>query len=242
MADKRKLQGDIERNLKRVQEGRLAFQEILEKFEASTNQTQKEKFEGDLKKEIKKLQRLRDQIKTWLTSNEVKDKRPLLEARKEIEQDMERFKVIEKETKTKAYSKEGLLSTDSKKDPLQKEKEELEEWLKQSISLLQTQSEKYEFEIESLSTSNKKKRVDKDKAATIEDKRQRLDTCTFHTEKLETIMRHLDNERLDCGKVRSIKDPVEYVVESVDDQSNQALSDYRSLYDDLHLDELGDTT
>ena len=32
----------------------------------------------------------------------------LLEARKQIEREMERFKVCEKETKTKAFSKEGL--------------------------------------------------------------------------------------------------------------------------------------
>lgn len=32
----------------------------------------------------------------------------LLEARKLIEREMERFKVCEKETKTKAFSKEGL--------------------------------------------------------------------------------------------------------------------------------------
>lgn len=53
----------------------------------------KEKYEGDLKKEIKKLQRLRDQIKSWAASNEIKNKKPLLEARKAIETEMERFKV-----------------------------------------------------------------------------------------------------------------------------------------------------
>ncbi|VDK32561.1 unnamed protein product [Taenia asiatica] len=237
MADKRKLQCDIDRTLKRVQEGRAAFQEILDKFESSNNQTQKEKFEADLKKEIKRLQRFRDQIKTWHTCNDIKDKRPLLEARKLIEQDMERFKVIEKETKTKAYSKEGLLSADAKKDPLQKEKEELDEWLKQSISALQNKSERYEYDLETLSTTGKKKRVDKEKAALLEEKKQKLEFCAYHIEKLETVMRHLDNERLDCSKVRSLKDPIEYVIESIDDAS---MEDYRSLYEDMHLEDIGD--
>jgi len=49
---------------------------------AATQQNQKEKYEMDLKKEIKKLQRLRDQIKTWISSSEVKDKSGLAEARK----------------------------------------------------------------------------------------------------------------------------------------------------------------
>ena len=44
-----------------------------------------EKYEEDLKKEIKKLQRLRDQIKTWLASGEIKDKSTLMENRKLIE-------------------------------------------------------------------------------------------------------------------------------------------------------------
>ena len=37
---------------------------------------------------------------------------------------MERFKIVERETKTKAYSKEGLGAAENK-DPAQKEKEEL---------------------------------------------------------------------------------------------------------------------
>lgn len=39
------------------------------------NANQKEKFEADLKKEIKKLQRYRDQIKSWIQSSEIKDKK-----------------------------------------------------------------------------------------------------------------------------------------------------------------------
>ena len=39
----------------------------------------------DLKSQIKKLQRLRDQIKTWMQSNDIKDKQPLLDNRKLIE-------------------------------------------------------------------------------------------------------------------------------------------------------------
>ena len=39
----------------------------------------------DLKKEIKKLQRLRDQIKTWIASGAINDKTVLTEKRKYIE-------------------------------------------------------------------------------------------------------------------------------------------------------------
>lgn len=61
------------------------FDAIYEKIEQSTNPAQKEKLEDQLKREIKKLQRLRDQIKTWATGNDIKDKAPLLEQRKLIE-------------------------------------------------------------------------------------------------------------------------------------------------------------
>jgi CCR4-NOT transcription complex subunit 3 len=82
----RKLQGEIDRVLKRVAEGVDTFETIFEKIQSSSNVAQKEKYELELKKEIKKLQRYRDQIKSWLSLNEIKDKRALTENRKLIEQ------------------------------------------------------------------------------------------------------------------------------------------------------------
>ena len=81
----RKLQQDIDKTFKKVAEGITAFDAIYEKIQQSTNASQKEKLEDNLKREIKKLQRLRDQIKTWAAGNEIKDKKPLLEQRKLIE-------------------------------------------------------------------------------------------------------------------------------------------------------------
>lgn len=100
MGASRKLQGEIDRVLKKVQEGIEVFDSIWNKvlllfiffnFEFilfpndtwrlvsqvydTENANQKEKFEADLKKEIKKLQRYRDQIKTWIQSSEIKDKK-----------------------------------------------------------------------------------------------------------------------------------------------------------------------
>lgn len=76
---------EIDRTLKKVQEGVEQFESIFDKMNASTNSTQKDKCETDLKTQIKKLQRLRDQIKTWISSSEIKDKNQLLETRKLIE-------------------------------------------------------------------------------------------------------------------------------------------------------------
>lgn len=79
------LAAEIDRTLKKVAEGVELFESIYDKMQASTNQTQKEKLETDLKTQIKKLQRLRDQIKTWVASNDIKDKSVLLENRRLIE-------------------------------------------------------------------------------------------------------------------------------------------------------------
>jgi hypothetical protein len=81
----RKLQQEVDKCFKKVSEGVAEFESIYEKIEQSTNAAQKEKLEDNLKREIKKLQRLRDQIKTWAASNDIKDKGPLLENRKLIE-------------------------------------------------------------------------------------------------------------------------------------------------------------
>lgn len=84
-AENAHLAAEIDRTLKKVTEGVELFESIYEKMQASTNQTQKEKLETDLKTQIKKLQRLRDQIKTWVASNDIKDKTALLDNRRLIE-------------------------------------------------------------------------------------------------------------------------------------------------------------
>lgn len=81
----RKLQQEIDKTFKKVSEGIQAFEGIFDKINQTTNASQKEKLEDALKREIKKLQRHRDQIKTWAAGNEIKDKKPLMEQRKAIE-------------------------------------------------------------------------------------------------------------------------------------------------------------
>lgn len=76
---------EIDRTLKKVGEGVEYFENVYDKMQVSTNQTQKEKLELDLKTQIKKLQRMRDQIKTWVASNDIKDKSALVDNRKLIE-------------------------------------------------------------------------------------------------------------------------------------------------------------
>ena len=81
----RKMQQEMDKTFKKVAEGIVIFEGILEKIEQATNASQKDKLEDALKREIKKLQRQRDTIKTWAAGNEIKDKKPLIEQRKNIE-------------------------------------------------------------------------------------------------------------------------------------------------------------
>ena len=81
----RKLQQEIDKTIKKIQEGITTFQGTYDKLHQTTNQAQKEKLEDNLKTQIKKLQRHRDQLKTWAAGNDVKDKKPLLDNRKAIE-------------------------------------------------------------------------------------------------------------------------------------------------------------
>ncbi|CAG5127807.1 unnamed protein product [Candidula unifasciata] len=230
MADRRKLQGEIDRCLKKVDEGVETFEDIWKKVQSATNSNQKEKFETDLKKEIKKLQRLRDQIKSWITNSDIKDKSSLLDHRKLIETQMERFKVVERETKTKAYSKDGLGAA-AKLDPQTKEKADTTQWLSNVIDSLQLQLDQFESELESRAGTNKKKGKD----PKCEELKTQQERHKFHIETLEKIMRQVDNDKLSVDKIRELRDDIEYYVESNQDPNFQ---ENAYLYDDLDLEEI----
>uniref|UniRef100_A0A3Q3MVT9 CCR4-NOT transcription complex, subunit 3a n=1 Tax=Mastacembelus armatus TaxID=205130 RepID=A0A3Q3MVT9_9TELE len=234
MADKRKLQGEIDRCLKKVAEGVEQFEDIWQKLHNAANANQKEKYEADLKKEIKKLQRLRDQIKTWVASNEIKDKRQLVENRKLIETQMERFKVVERETKTKAYSKEGL-GLAQKVDPAQREKEETGQWLTNTIDTLNMQVDQFESEVENLSVQTRKKKGDKEKQDRIEELKRLIERHRYHIRMLETILRMLDNDSVPVDAIQKIKDDVEYYIDSSQDPD---FEENEFLYDDLDLEDI----
>lgn len=67
-----------------------------------------------MKKEIKKLQRVRDFCKQTIKENEIKDLSQLQEARLRIEEQMESFRVLEKELKQNKLNKEHFLNRKEK--------------------------------------------------------------------------------------------------------------------------------
>ena len=230
----RKLQGEIDRTLKKVQEGVEQFDEIWEKVYSAQNQNQKEKFESELKAQIKKLQRYRDDIKTWIANSDIKDKRPLMDARKLIETEMERFKVCEKEFKTKAFSKEGLASA-PKEDPKEKEKNKTRKWVGNALDTLQESKDKFEAELETINSGKVKKKKDSG-AQKWEDL---IERCKYHEERLELILRLIDNEGLSPEQVDACKDQLEFLFEKMTEGDYEEVDgiDDDGIYEELGLDD-----
>ncbi|RLN95629.1 hypothetical protein BBJ28_00020450 [Nothophytophthora sp. Chile5] len=234
MAGQRKLLSEIDRTLKKVSEGVDVFNEIWDKVYAASAQNQKEKHEADLKKEIKKLQRFRDQIKNWIGNSDVKDKRPLVDARKLIEQKMEEFKVCEKETKTKAYSKEGLAQIE-RLDPEQQARQESHAWIQDCLNQFNVQIEALESDVERLHSA---KGRSKNKAE-INEKEQLLSRHKWHILKLEQINRLLDNDALESAQVDELKEDVDYYLEANQEPDFMETYGDDDIYEMLDLDSLG---
>ncbi|KAJ1967067.1 general negative regulator of transcription subunit 5 [Dimargaris xerosporica] len=229
----RKLQVEIDKVLKKVAEGIESFDDIYDKLHDAPNANHKEKYEQDLKKEIKKLQRHRDQIKTWIASSDIKDKRELLENRRNIEKKMEAFKACEKEMKTKAYSKEGL-SQVTKIDPKQKLKMEKRSWITGMVDQLNTQIDMLEAEAEGIASGPKKNKKDSAKVARLKELDHHVERHKWHVQRLELILRAMENGNISPEQVSDIQDDVQFYVES--NQEDDFVED-EGVYDELGLDD-----
>lgn len=200
---------EIDRTLKSVATGVEVFEATFDKLNYATNTTQKDKLENDLKTQIKKLQRMRDQIKAWLGNGDIKDKTALLENRRLIETQMERFKALEKETKMKAFSKEGLIAQ-SKLDPAEKAKRDMIDWIGSTTDELSRQIEQTEAEVESLQVGKKKKQAG-ERLDELEELNERRE---WHIGRLEVVQRMLENGQLTVGDVEDIQEDVKYFLEA----------------------------
>ena len=127
---------------------------------------------------------------------------------------MEKFKACEKEMKTKAFSKEGLTAA-TKLDPKAQEKIEVTAWIQSQVEELQIQIEQSEAEIETLQGGGKKKGKSGGAAAERLEQLEHLnERRKWHVNRLELIMRLLDNGSLAVDKVRDLQEDVTYFVES----------------------------
>ncbi|KAM3161932.1 general negative regulator of transcription subunit 5 [Lachancea thermotolerans] len=207
----RKLQQDIEKLLKKVKEGLQDFEDVYDKFQSTdaSNTSYREKLESDLKREIKKLQKHRDQIKTWLSKEDVKDKQQvLMENRRLIESGMERFKSVEKMMKTKQFSTEALTNPDIIKDPRELKKRDQFLFVQDCLEELQKQLESYE----------------------AQDNEEQCERHAFHIANLENILKQLQNNELEPDTVEEYQEDIQYYVENNDDPD---FIEYDTIYEDM---------
>lgn len=227
MSGQRKLQQEMDKVFKKILEGLEIFDTLYERHQNASNSSQKDKLENDLKKEIKKLQRFREQVKNWQAANEIKDKNQLLEHRRLVEVAMEKYKVVEKGSKTKAYSDQSLAAVEKPQI-----ENEAVEFVRQALDSLQQQTEALESEIEKLQPTKKGK-----KNFHNEELKKELDELLashqWHTEKLEIILRLLQNEVLKVDDVMDISDDITYYLD--ENRSPDFMFD-DSIYDELDLE------
>lgn len=125
---------------------------------------------------------------------------------------MERFKVIEKEMKTKAYSKEGL-GTAVRIDAKEQQRIDLTQWIADKVEELQRQVEGAEAEAESLQAGAKKKgKAGEAGQARIELLELQNERRQWHISQLEIIMRLLENSSLKVEDVENVKEDVDFFV------------------------------
>ena len=147
---------------------------------------------------------------------------------------MEKFKAVEKEMKTKAYSKEGL-SLASKIDPKDRERMEMVEFLQHMNEELEQQVEKIEADVEIMHASNKKsKKSDNSKAERIAELEEAAERHKWHQGKLDLLQRALENSNVDTEQVKEIEDSIKYYVE---ENQNPDFMEDDTIYDEFNLDE-----
>jgi len=240
MADKRKLAIEMEKCFKKIDEGVEIFEDKMSKLDEVTNENQREKIQNELKKEIKKLQRLREQVKNWQGSSDIKEKEKLNQYRRLIEQRMETFKGIEREFKTKPHSNQGL-STEEKIDPKEKEKADTLEWLKNQIRAIEDDIDRTESKIELFSTTDTGKKRGKAKTGSNSEKDQwdkHLERIKFHLENLEVCMRMVMNDKLSTAAVNSkLKEPLDMYIDALESECYDELENLEpdDVYEELGL-------
>ncbi|XBW36545.1 hypothetical protein QEN19_002121 [Hanseniaspora menglaensis] len=219
-SSQRKLYQEIDKSLKKVREGIQDFDQIYTVFEQTdpSNQTYREKLEVDINKQIKKLQKQREQIKTWLAKEDVKDKEIMLfDARKNIEQRMETAKVVEKMVKLKKFSTQALANPDMAIHPKDLKKYKLIEFLQECIDELSKQREMLEGEIEQGNDDMHTEHL--------------LDRHIFNVVNLENILKLVNTDGLDVETVEEFKDDIQYYVDNNMDDPD--FIEYDTIYEDL---------
>lgn len=225
----------METIFKKIHEGLDLFNYYFSRHEASNNDSQREKLESDLKKEIKKLQKFRDQIKNWQGNDALEATiapQKLQEHRRLVEEAMECYKEVEKNSKMKSFSNQSIMLASLEQGGRELSQDALEayEFLAGVVDDLNEQNEGLDEEYEKLSQKKSRKNT----LSAVEERKQEIDTFRLrnelHIEDLETIMSYLKSRKVSVDLVLAIQEDLKFYVES--NQEPDFIDD-DTLYDDL---------
>jgi CCR4-NOT transcription complex subunit 3 len=146
---------------------------------------------------------------------------------------MEKFKIVEKAMKTKAFSKEGL-SAATKLDPKERAKLEACNFLGDMVDELGLQIETLEAEAEGIQATMKKGKMQSSKADRMAKIEHITERHKWHQGKLELIKRSLENGGVETDQVTGLEDDIRYYVS--DGMTDDFMED-EQMYDDLNLEE-----
>ena len=258
MSTTRKLQLEIDKTLRKLQDGLREFQVLWDKLEAvKSDAHMRDRAEETLKKELKKLQRVREQVRGWIANPDVKERQDDLQrARRQIEEEMERFRAFERESKTKAFSKEGLKKK-TEVDPEEEKRNDATASLNAIIERLREKIDEYEANAERSQPERKhskgKKKHSKAEettsgelmahvghgagyAALSEADKERVCSHEEHIAKIELCNRLIDNRSIEPGVVPELVEQLDMYLDTCDDEDTAFLSDFY-MYDDIGLDQ-----
>ncbi|KAK8821787.1 hypothetical protein WA556_002233 [Blastocystis sp. ATCC 50177/Nand II] len=228
MSQNRKLKATIEATLKKVDELFDEYDVIMGKLRSADTQALKEKYEADLKKQMKKLQKQRDLMKGWLQTSD-STINPFISridaAKTRIDNQMYSFRDCEKETKTKAYSKEGL-KLPNKQTPQEEKKEEVQNEIREEISELKKSIEDLECELKREKT--KKRNVNQ---SMVQKYQSYITHHHWQISNLEKVLRQIDNHIIDPYTVEPVTEGVRDYLSSFKDSSYALDDEMYSAYD-----------
>ena len=104
---------------------------------------------------------------------------------------MERFKACERETKTKAFSKEGLSQQHSRQDPRERARSEARDWLNGAVDELNSQMDNFEADMEAFTV-----RKGKARPARLTQLESFVQKHKEHIKCLEQLIRLVDREEV----------------------------------------------
>ncbi|GME82078.1 unnamed protein product [[Candida] boidinii] len=124
-------------------------------------------------------------------------------------------------------------------DPKEKEKSEVANFIQSMIEELERQDESIEAQIDQIQSSMKKgKRSNNDSIKQqVSELQEFTESHKFHLEKLENILRLLENGSIEPEQIKKLQEDIQYYVES--NQDDDFFED-DTIYDELGLDELDD--